>query len=263
MRNKIFKETALKYLISEIGFTDATLSNSHTGDNYKSAIVMLFPYYTGQADDSNLSLYTRGMDYHIVIKEIFSSILNECKVSDYKIYSDIGPHIDIEMAYKAGLGYKGKNNLFINDKYGTYCFIGYAVCNEEFEYSKPLDKKCIGCNQCLSACPSGAISDNGFDCEKCISHITQTKGEHTIEQKKLIIDNKCIFGCDICQNVCPHNKDVNFSEIPYFTDNLINRLELSDIENLTNKEFNSIYGKRAFSWRGKGVLVRNLKYFDK
>ena len=116
---------------------------------------------------------------------------------------------------------------------------------------------------CITSCPGGAITPEGkFDTEKCLSHITQKKGELTHDEISKIVDNGMIFGCDVCQVVCPHNRDVLYSGIKEFTENLIDNLYFDDIKNLSNKAFKIEFGDRAFSWRGKALLERNLKYFD-
>ena len=114
---------------------------------------------------------------------------------------------------------------------------------------------------CIKSCPSGALGDD-FDCENCLSAITQKKGELTEWEESLIRKNKIVFGCDICQKVCPHNKDVATTPIDEFSKNRIFSISLEDIQNLTNREFNQKYGNRAFAWRGKAVLERNLKIIE-
>lgn len=262
MRNQDFILEAKKHNITEIGFISAKPYNHLFEKEYKSIVVALFPYFCGYPEESNISLYTRGIDYHIVVKDIFDDIFDRLSVSDYEIYSDVGPEIDTKLAYESGLGIKGINGLIINKKYGSYVFIGYALCNEEFEYSLPSYNSCIGCKKCVNACPGNAISDDGrVDVRKCLSNITQTKGDLTNNQRDDIVDSGVIFGCDICQKVCPHNKDISMTEIRGFNDKLIDNLYLEDIKNLSNKEFKNIFGNRAFSWRGKALLERNLKYF--
>ena len=262
LRNQEFILEANKYQITEIGFVSAKPYNHLFRKEYKSIVVALFPYFCGTVDKSNISLYTRGKDYHIVIKDIFDKIFEGLSVKDYCVYTDTGPEIDRKLALESGLGFVGKNGMIINKNYGSYVFIGYALCNEEFDYSSSLNLNCSGCNMCITSCPGGAITPGGkFDTEKCLSHITQKKGELTHVEISKIVDNGMIFGCDVCQVVCPHNRDVLYSGIKEFTETLIDNLYSDDIKNLSNKEFKIKFGDRAFSWRGKALLERNLKYF--
>jgi len=119
----------------------------------------------------------------------------------------------------------------------------------------PLDKSCMNCNKCVDCCPTGALSD--WDFTKCLSEITQKKGELSETEQRLIAENGSAFGCDVCQMVCPMNK---FSVTPLkeFRVDLVTKIKKSDLENLSNKEFRQRYSQRAFSWRGKNVLIRNL-----
>lgn len=251
-----------KFNINTVGITDASLYNSTMGTDFKSIIVALFPYYFGEVENANISMYTYGEDYHQVIRKILENVCSELNLKDYAMHIDIGPNIERTLALNAGLCFQGKNGLCINDDYGSYFFIGYIACNEEIEFDKPLRKSCLNCNKCVEACPGGALGD-GFYEEKCLSAITQKKGMLSEEEIELIKNNGYAFGCDICQKVCPHNKNVKKSEINEFVTGIITKLELSEISKMSNREFMKEYKDRSFSWRGKGVVERNLKILEK
>lgn len=258
-----YKEIALKYGVEHIGTASAKSYNEKSGENFKTALVALFPYFAGEDEKSNLSKYCQSEDYHKVCTRILDKICNECNFKDYKIFCDTGYHIDRALAFEAGLGFYGKNSMLINDKLGSFFFIAYALLNEDLKLDFPLEKSCIGCNNCIKKCPNGAILNDGKICEeRCVSAITQKKGELSQKEEELIKNGRLIFGCDICQNVCPHNKNLTCTPITDFLNDRINVLSLSDIENLSNKEFKEKYGKYAFSWRGKKVLERNLKILN-
>ena len=226
----------------------------------KSAIVCLFPYYTGNRE-GNLSLYARGTDYHQVIKEKLFPVCDFIRElspdTDCEIFADIGPEIDRRLAYEAGLGFYGKNQMLINDDFGSYFFIGYILCDLVLEPDSPLDKTCIGCNRCTKCCPGCALGEN-LDINKCASHISQKKGDLTENEVAILKKSTLIFGCDTCQMVCPHNK-IAPKPMKEFTKDLIDTISLSDLEGISNREFMKKYKNRAFSWRGKSVLERNLK----
>jgi len=235
--------------IDRFGFCKAEENN---------AVVMLFPYYTEKKENSNISVYTYSKDYHIVVKEYLKKVSEFIKSEgDYnaEIFVDVSPYNDVDLAYRAGLGVVGKNRLLINDKYGSFCFIGYVITDMPLDFSVPLDKSCMNCNKCVDCCPTGALSD--WDFTKCLSEITQKKGELSETEQRLIAENGSAFGCDVCQMVCPMNK---FSVTPLkeFRVDLVTKIKKSDLENLSNKEFRQRYSQRAFSWRGKNVLIRNL-----
>lgn len=228
--------------------------------NGKSAIVCLFPYFRGH-EEGNLSLYARSIDYHIIIKEKLSAVCNYITSlspsASCEIFADIGPEVDRRLAYDAGLGFYGKNGMLINDELGSWFFIGYILCDLVLEDDKPLNKTCIGCNKCIESCPGGALGEK-FNIEKCASHISQKKGTLTPEEESILKKSKLIFGCDTCQMVCPHN-NIKPQPMAEFTENLIHSLKLEELETLSGREFLRKYKDRAFSWRGLGVLLRNLK----
>ena len=229
----------------------------------KSAIVCLFPYYVGDSK-GNLSLYARSLDYHKVIKEVLAPACDYikalCPDAECEVFADIGPEIDRHLAYNAGLGFYGKNGMLINDDLGSWFFIGYILCDLDLEADNPLDTTCIGCNKCIESCPGGALGES-FCLDRCASHISQKKGDLTDGEIAILKKSGLIFGCDMCQKVCPHNNIVP-KPMKEFTEDIIDSLYLEDIENLSNREFMKKYGDRAFSWRGKGVLLRNIEILE-
>lgn len=235
-------------------------------EDASSIIVCAFPYHIEieENQESNISKYCYGMDYHLVIKEKLSSLCEKIKETDenfnYKIFADNGPLVDRHLAYLAGIGYYGINNNIITDKYGSYVFIGYIVNNYDLEPDKPTDKTCMKCNKCVKYCPGNALEGNyKMDPKKCVSFITQKKENLTLEEIEKMKKNKSIFGCDICQQVCPHNKDICESNIKEFTSNLITTLSEEEINSISNKEFKRRYKDRAFSWRGRNIIKRNME----
>ncbi len=228
----------------------------------KSAIVCLFPYFTS-FEDGNLSLYARSYDYHKVINEKLSTVCDFIRTLApdccCDVFADIGPEVDRHLAYEAGLGFYGKNHMLINDDFGSWFFIGYILCDLNLTPDTPIQKKCIGCNRCIEKCPGGALGEE-FDISKCASHISQKKGELTETEIAILKKSGLIFGCDMCQRVCPHN-NITPKPMKEFTEDLICSLNIEDIESLSNKEFMRKYKNRAFSWRGKSVVLRNLNIF--
>lgn len=227
----------------------------------KSAVVCLFPYFS-EYREGNLSLYAHSLDYHKIISEKLDLLSRFIKGIDpscsTQSFCDIGPSVDRLLAYRAGLGFYGKNGMLINDEYGSFFFIGYVLCDLKLTPDLPLEHECIGCGKCFVACPGGAISENGIDISKCASHISQKKGILTKEEEDILKKSGLIFGCDACQKVCPHNKGVPCA-MTEFTENLMPDISLDDIKDLSNRQFLEMYANRAFSWRGKNLLERNIK----
>ncbi len=233
-------------------------------ESAKTIIVFALPYYIGEVENSNLSKYCYGKDYHMVFNKKLETICEFLKENindfEYKIFVDNGPLVDRYLAYLSGIGYYGINNSIITDKYGSYVFIGYIITNYNFEVDKPLYKTCMKCGRCVRECPSKAILGNfEMNPKRCLSYVTQKKEELTDEEKSLIKSSGVIFGCDICQDVCPHNKNIKETNIEEFKNDLITNLDYEEINSISNREFKRKYKDRAFSWRGKNVIKRNLE----
>ncbi|MDR0880619.1 MAG: tRNA epoxyqueuosine(34) reductase QueG [Clostridioides sp.] len=233
-------------------------------EDAQSIIVCAFPYYVGDFEGSNLAKYCYGEDYHLVIKKMLAdvcdSLSSEISGFKFEIFTDNGPLVDRYLAYMAGIGYYGINNNIITDEYGSYILIGYIVNNFDFEKDKPLDKTCIKCQKCVKHCPGNSILGNyEINPRTCLSYLTQKKGELSSEEENSLKKGKKVFGCDICQEVCPHNKEIPKTKIESFANDLITSLDKDIVDNMSNRKFKRDYGDRAFSWRGKGVIFRNIE----
>ena len=231
----------------------------------KSAIVCLFPYYVEHNGPSNLSRYTWGTDYHLVINEYLEKLIEKLQKmntsAQFSIHCDTSPLADRYMAYLAGLGFYGKNNCFISPKWGSYVMIGTILTTLEFEPNTPLGQSCMGCNRCITACLGQCLGHDGFKYDTCKSYLTQKKGDLTNEEETIIRKTPLVFGCDVCQEVCPHNQNIPTTPIPEFQ-HVEPYIDINELEALTNKEFKAKYGNRAFSWRGKKILIRNQNIIE-
>ena len=231
----------------------------------KSAIVCLFPYYVEHKDPSNLSRYTWATDYHLVINEYLKKLIEKLQImnteAQFSIHCDTSPLADRYMAYLAGLGFYGKNNCFISPKWGSYVVIGTILTTLELEPDTPLTQSCMECNRCITACLGQCLGHDEFKFDTCKSYLTQKKGELTSEEEHIIAKTPLVFGCDVCQEVCPHNKDIPTTPIPEFQ-SVEPYIDIDELDSLTNKEFKAKYGQRAFSWRGKKILMRNQEIIE-
>lgn len=192
----------------------------------KSVISLAYNYYTPIEHDESkpkISRYAWGKDYHKILKKklsVLCNTLNQLPPSGGVgglYYVDDGPVMDKAWAVRAGLGWQGKHSNVINPDFGSWFFICTIITNIEFDsYSTQIEDQCGSCTLCISACPTGAIIDEYVvDSNKCISY-------HTIENRGDIPDDinldGWIFGCDVCQDVCPYNapkynrvtKELNF-----------------------------------------------------
>ena len=223
--------------------------------NAKSVVIVLFPYFLGDEfyKELNISKYAVPTDYHEIcgryLKEITTSLKNDYPDFEFQYFCDNSPINEVMAAVFAGLGAKGENSLLINEKYGSFCFIGEIVTNLEIQCEEKEVKSCKKCGLCKNNCINQAITINGIEKEKCLSEITQKKGTLTKTEEQLISKSKCVWGCDICQDICPMNKTIEVSPIKEFYENAKSTYK-------GDKDYDK---SRAYSWRKKDVINRNLK----
>lgn len=231
----------------------------------QSIIVILFPYYTGP-EHGNLSRYSRSRDYHTIVQNYLQRI--EDFLHHHEGTCETLPIIDTSvlddrwLAYQGGLGFFGDNHCFINDRYGSYCFIGSILTSLPLEADESLTKECHHCGRCAAACPGHCFHDGIYDYQYCKSFLTQKKGSITLPEIEVIQKTPLIWGCDVCQDVCHHNQGIAQTPLPEFYEDRLVSLRTEDIESLSNKQFQRTFGTRAFAWRGKKILLRNLAYME-
>ena len=180
----------------------------------KSVISLLYNYYPGHDEQAHskykIAKYAYGKDYHFVIKDKLKAFLDclqeEIGEVNGRAFVDSAPVMERQWAAKSGLGWLGKNTLLINNKQGSFFFIAELILDLELEYDRPVKDYCGTCTKCLDACPTDAFADAGIlDASKCISYLTIELKGAIPEEFKGTYEN-WVFGCDICQDICPWNR---------------------------------------------------------
>ena len=226
-----------------------------------SALMMCVPYFT--QDPHNISAYACSRDYHLYFEGLFDRIIPRLRelYPSYSFYgfADHSPIDEVHAAAMSGLGFIGDNHLFITERYSSFVFIGEIISDMPADkYSLPLYeggvRLCIHCGNCERGCPEG------LDITMCLSALTQKKGELSMQERSRIIEHGVAWGCDRCQSVCPYTRAAHdsgsiYTPIDFFYENRIEGIDIDSLYAMSDEEFFS----RAFSWRGRETVARNLK----
>ncbi|MDB5157742.1 MAG: epoxyqueuosine reductase [Mucilaginibacter sp.] len=239
-------------------------------DGAKSVISLGLNYYTDntQTDPSapKISKYAYGQDYHTVIKSKLKqllAILNE-KIGEIggRAFVDSAPVLDKAWAKKAGLGWIGKNTNLINQKTGSFFFLAELIVDIELEYDiEPTADHCGTCTRCIDACPTDAIvGPYVVDGSRCISYLTIELKNEIPQEFKGKMDN-WMFGCDICQDVCPWNKFSVLNNEPAFDPHpeLLD-LNSNDLREITEDVFQKVFKNSAVKRTKFNGLKRNIEF---
>ena len=239
--------------------------------NSKSVISLLYNYYPEENFDSQklkISKYAYGEDYHFVIKDKLKTMMYAIKQQigevEGRVFVDSAPVLDRAWAAKSGLGWIGKNSMLINKQQGSYYFIAELILNIELEYDRPTTDHCGTCTACIDACPTDAIvEERVIDSNKCISYLTIELKENIPNAYKDQMEG-WVFGCDICQDVCPWNR---FSK-PHSQDKFRPSATLKDLhshewKDLTHDVFRDVFRKSAIKRAGYIKLRENIEFTKK
>lgn len=231
-------------------------------NEYKTIITLAFPYpkkeenYLGKGYGL-LARFSYSNDYHKVIIRKLNSMIEELKGLNIKGLGSVDvSKIDEKYAANlSGLGYFGKHSILISPKYGSYMFIGTILIDKEIKHDNSIvENECGDCTLCIEACPSNAL-DNGFNREKCISHLSQTKMAFNEEQVSYF--KKFIYGCDVCLKACPKNRGIDFHMIEEFEPNGIENVNLEEMLMMSKNEFKKKFGDNTSHWIGASTMRRN------
>ncbi len=255
-----------KELFSRRGLSVASVSFDqvalHPVEGAKTVLVTALPYYFPTLPQQNLARFAALPDYHGYFGDILREIAGELQKlypdNFFQPFTDNSPIDERKAALLSGLAVQGKNNLCITEK-GSFIFLGEIITDADVSLAAPkISRTCGDCDRCIQACPTGALSEGGFDYTKCLAYLTQKKGELTKEERLAIKRNAFAWGCDRCSEACPHNATLETASIALPPNELLLRLTAEEIEPLSDRQFRKKYQNRAFAWKGKATMLRNL-----
>ncbi|HTN68055.1 MAG TPA: tRNA epoxyqueuosine(34) reductase QueG [Dysgonamonadaceae bacterium] len=235
----------------------------------KSIISVALNYYPNEKRDTSLpkfAYYAYGKDYHYVVKEKLRQLFNYIKSiypdTEGRYFCDTAPVLEGYWAVKAGLGFVGKNTLLIIPGKGSFFFLGELIINKELDYDEPINLSCGTCTRCLDACPTGAIEQPHLvNATRCISYQTiEKKGA----QDNDVSTSDWVYGCDVCQLICPWNRfskphtTPEFNPSPEFLS-----LDLFALQTMDKEKFSSLFSKSAIKRAKLKGLQRNVRQLTK
>jgi epoxyqueuosine reductase len=236
----------------------------------KSVISVLYNYFPNEhqrKDTYQISKYAYGTDYHYVVKEKLLKLLEYINTEIGEVrgraFVDSAPVMDKVWAAKSGLGWIGKNTNLITRQYGSFVFIGELIIDLTLDYSGlPQKDFCGNCTKCVDACPTGALKPYQLDARKCISYLTiEKKGEIPSEFEGKW--NDWIFGCDICQDVCPWNNNARpHSEFQFKITEELKNFKKDDWENLNQSTFKKMFKNSPVERTKFKGLKRNINFLS-
>ena len=238
----------------------------------KSVITVLQNYYTEEKQLDNqapkISKYALGKDYHLVIRsklnQLYDFIQEEVGEVAARGFVDSAPVLDKAWAEKSGLGWIGKHTNLINKEQGSYFFIGELIVDLDLDFDGPIKDYCGTCTKCIDACPTEAIVQPYLvDGSKCISYLTiELKDEIIPKEFNGKMDN-WMFGCDVCQEVCPWNRfSIQHSENGFNSNPNVLKMKKNEWDELSEDLFNELFKKTAVKRTKFKGLKRNIKFLS-
>lgn len=238
----------------------------------KSVVSLMYNYYPdkGQQDPEapRISRYAYGKDYHYILKPKLKSLLQYLREHigevEGRCFVDSAPVLERDWARRSGIGWVGKNTLLIHPKAGSYFFLAELIIDLELTPDGPMKDYCGTCRRCIEACPTDAIAPEGYlvDGSKCISYLTIELREAIPEEFRGKMEN-WMFGCDICQEVCPWNRFSTPHREPAFEPHpLLLEMTKREWEELTEETFREVFRKSAVKRTKYEGLKRNIRFLE-
>ena len=209
-----------------------------------------------ESDQAVVAIYARGRDYHKVLRQRLQTLADviEKKIGPfgYRVFVDSGPVMEVELANKSGLGWRGKHTLLLNREAGSMFFLGEILVDVPFPVDEPITSHCGECSACINICPTQAITaPYQLDARRCISYLTIEHQGSIPEELRPLMGNR-VYGCDDCQLVCPWNKFAQLSSVPDFLPR--HGLEHAELLNLWS------WSEEDFLSKHEGSPIRRIGY---
>lgn len=239
----------------------------------RTVISFAFNYYTdkGQQDTTapKISQYAYGRDYHKVVKKklkiLEAAITDKYGAFKNRYFVDSAPVLERDWAKRSGIGWIGKNTLLINPKLGSFFFLAEMIVDFELDYGAPISDYCGTCTKCIEACPTDAIAEEGYvmNGSQCISYFTiELKDEKLPEEYKEKMEN-WMYGCDICQDVCPWNRfSSEHNESDFLPSEKLMTMTREEWNDLSQEQFDDLFFGSPVKRTGYTGLKRNISFLD-
>lgn len=231
----------------------------------RSVFVLAYPLPLSAPPQRGQGILARsavGPDYHSIVLSKLNGLQEKIGAAGWcsqppRVQVDIGPLNERALAVKAGIGWIGKNQQLIIPRHGSFVSLALLLLDREFPPDVPLPDQCGECQACLQACPVRLLGQKYFDSKRCISYLTQKKGELSEEESRQL--GLHIFGCDLCQEVCPHNRQrLQMESDASFQDADFQRgVDLRFLQKISKEQFAEMFRPTAAGWRGRRILKRN------
>lgn len=213
------------------------------------------------ADGYQMAAYALGRDYHDVFRERLTALAEVMGWEGAKVAVDAVPILERYWAQQAGIGFIGLNHQLIVPGHGSMCFLGEIITTAEADcYDEPLHRSCGQCGRCTKACPTGALGEEGFNARRCLSYQTiENRGPLSPEAAAALGD--CFYGCDRCQQACPHNAQIPASTEPAFQPSAaLLAMKKTDWHALTIEQYRALFKGSAVKRAKYEGLMRNLSH---
>ena len=261
------RQGKMNYMLNHF---DKRIDPTKLVDGARSVISLSFNYYTDkkQTDPQapQIAMYALGQDYHTVVRERLDKLLGYIRAEvggvNGRCFVDSAPVLEKAWAQRSGVGWIGKNTNLLTKRQGSYFFLAEIILDVELDYDSPVKDYCGSCTRCVDACPTQAIYEPyKLDASKCISYFTIELKDQMLPQEYQGKFENWMYGCDICQQVCPINSQSEPHQVPEFEPQpALLDMTKADWEKLTEDDFKKLFKNSAVKRTKFSGLKRNISF---